>query len=473
MKRSKLQTGSASILAKRVVKVARPTVANVNKNSKGQKPIKGTDVSNPTSSLLGLQATKKPTTRSGSKPQPAASSVGVPTTRSRAAQSEKPLQGAEQVMSRSQSSVDRATFLEAGNVVTMSVDTSNLDRQAQYNDADSGSNQSGSDDESADGSWHEDEQDISEEEGDSDSVKIRPMTAADRQRQIQEIDDEMVEKLTELRDIMASGGMDKSTKFLQEQFLGERSSTPRELNGRNPPKTKDGSMPHVQEGRRREPVITFLRQDACNTNDNHRGPLKVKSIHSSSQSAETIYQNAVQKRISSSSEEEPMEICDDPFNLVVEHEFQPDYEDEGDVTNVEPAVLQVQGDLAQPGPSHQLSLQPEAIPELERMMSAEEKAERTVIDAENTHACMFPKTGRNPVTPTLVQNVGCTTAMMDEDYLVIGAHIDETLQSKIVKGKYVDFGKLLPEIRYLLMMKVNLNWSYVMGKCSGFPPLTQ
>ena len=214
------------------------------------------------------------------------------------------------------------------------------------------------------------------------------MTEADHQQQIQEIDDEMVEKLTELRDIMASGGMDKSTKFLQEQFLGERSTMPRKSSGINPPRTKDGSMPHVQEGMRQEPVITFLRQDVCNTNDNHRGPLKVKSIHSSSRSAETIYQNAVQKRISSSSEEELMEICDDPFNLVVEHEFQPDYEDEGDMANVEPAVLQVQEDLAQPGPSHQLMMQPEAVPEPERIMSAEEKAERTVIDAENAHARM-------------------------------------------------------------------------------------
>ena len=56
---------------------------------------------------------------------------------------------------------------------------------------------------------------------------------------------------------------------------------------------------------------------------------------------------------------------------------------------------------------------------------------------------------RNLVTPTLVQNVGCTTAMMDEDYLVIGAHIDETLQSKIVKGEYIDFGKLLPRDKVL------------------------
>ena len=75
-------------------------------------------------------------------------------------------------MSGLQSTVDEATFFEAGNMVTMSVDASNLDRQAQYDDADSVSNQTGSDDQSVDNSWHEDEQYISEEEDDSDSVKI-------------------------------------------------------------------------------------------------------------------------------------------------------------------------------------------------------------------------------------------------------------------------------------------------------------
>ena len=36
---------------------------------------------------------------------------------------------------------------------------------------------------------------------------------------------------------------------------------------------------------------------------------------------------------------------------------------------------------------------------------------------------------------------------MDEDYLVVGAHIDELTKAKIVKGEYVDFSKLLPRDR--------------------------
>ena len=41
-------------------------------------------------------------------------------------------------------------------------------------------------------------------------------------------------------------------------------------------------------------------------------------------------------------------------------------------------------------------------------------------------------------------------AQMDEDYLVIGGHIDETMQGKIIRGEYIDFGKLLPRDKIIV-----------------------
>ena len=35
-------------------------------------------------------------------------------------------------------------------------------------------------------------------------------------------------------------------------------------------------------------------------------------------------------------------------------------------------------------------------------------------------------------------------AEMDEEYLVVAGHVDETTQGKIIRGEYIDFGKLLP-----------------------------
>ena len=39
--------------------------------------------------------------------------------------------------------------------------------------------------------------------------------------------------------------------------------------------------------------------------------------------------------------------------------------------------------------------------------------------------------------------------MMDEDYMVVGSHVDKSTLEKIRKGDYIDFGKLLPKNRIL------------------------
>ena len=39
------------------------------------------------------------------------------------------------------------------------------------------------------------------------------------------------------------------------------------------------------------------------------------------------------------------------------------------------------------------------------------------------------------------------TAMMDEDYLVVAAHVDESLERRIRNGEYVDFSRLIPRDR--------------------------
>ena len=43
-----------------------------------------------------------------------------------------------------------------------------------------------------------------------------------------------------------------------------------------------------------------------------------------------------------------------------------------------------------------------------------------------------------------------TIAQMDQDYIVVGAHVDEATQLKIVSGQYIDFSKLLPKDRVMV-----------------------
>ena len=42
------------------------------------------------------------------------------------------------------------------------------------------------------------------------------------------------------------------------------------------------------------------------------------------------------------------------------------------------------------------------------------------------------------------------TAMMDEDYITVGSHVDEITLNKIKRSEYIDFGKLIPKDRVLV-----------------------
>ena len=81
-------------------------------------------------------------------------------------------------------------------------------------------------------------------------------------------------------------------------------------------------------------------------------------------------------------------------------------------------------------------------------------------NANRQKVCVFPPKGKE--FPTIIpggnecpppalggNNNFQFVAQMDQDYLVIGAHIDEATQDKIGKGLYVNFGKLLPKDRIL------------------------
>ena len=62
---------------------------------------------------------------------------------------------------------------------------------------------------------------------------------------------------------------------------------------------------------------------------------------------------------------------------------------------------------------------------------------------------MFPPRGEQNLNNLNVDkktdNWGKDVSQFDYDYIVVGAHVEESLQEKIVLGAYVDFGKLLPK----------------------------
>ena len=71
------------------------------------------------------------------------------------------------------------------------------------------------------------------------------------------------------------------------------------------------------------------------------------------------------------------------------------------------------------------------------VQSPEEHITQKIKDAEAAKATMFPITGKH---------VGLVnTAKIDEGYMVVGGHLDQSMVQKIAMGEYIDFGKLIPK----------------------------
>ena len=79
------------------------------------------------------------------------------------------------------------------------------------------------------------------------------------------------------------------------------------------------------------------------------------------------------------------------------------------------------------------------MPQFQAEISPEEHTNNLIREAKAAKARILP----NKVKGNDYKFI----AQMDEDYLVVGGHIDEGMQSKIINGEYVDFGKLLPRDR--------------------------
>ena len=82
------------------------------------------------------------------------------------------------------------------------------------------------------------------------------------------------------------------------------------------------------------------------------------------------------------------------------------------------------------------------------------RAKVMVREAERSRAWIYEVQGK---TPEHVNNEqvpsenNCTPYLpvLDEDYLMVGNHMDENLKKKIVEGEYVDFAKLMPRDKIL------------------------
>lgn len=84
---------------------------------------------------------------------------------------------------------------------------------------------------------------------------------------------------------------------------------------------------------------------------------------------------------------------------------------------------------------------------MEVVLTSEQQADQLIREAEAAKARIFPPKGRGPTSNA--DNFQFI-AQIDQDYLVIGSHIDQVTQEKIANSGYVDFSKLLPKDKILI-----------------------
>ena len=105
-------------------------------------------------------------------------------------------------------------------------------------------------------------------------------------------------------------------------------------------------------------------------------------------------------------------------------------------------------------------------PQLPPLM-LEERADRVIRDAESARACINVTPGKSD---NMFNNEYIQSFMMDDEYMLVGAHVDEATYSKIIEGIYVDFGKLIPRDRIAVEEDQRLEMVIRGGKTYWVPP---
>ena len=75
------------------------------------------------------------------------------------------------------------------------------------------------------------------------------------------------------------------------------------------------------------------------------------------------------------------------------------------------------------------------------------QGDKMIHDVELAKAAPLRNTGRNLNEEPMANLVGMHSTVVDEEYLVIGGHVDSALQQRIINFEYIDFARLLPKDR--------------------------
>ena len=256
-----------------------------------------------------------------------------------------------------------------------------------------------------------------------------PCTSAESDAEkIRKIDIEMTNKLKELHDLMSEEGMDESVEMVEKcaailKSKQRRSRSEDAGTGENRNLNASNLLHQSKRGVTLPPPVT-------------------------SNSEETIYESAVPKRNSSSSEDEltispPNQNvttinCNKLNTLFAEGKGRNSKTqgrigvDDGDVRRFPP--WEEDGEHHNCDQDNEEQLLPD-----EPEPNTEERIRNMIQQVEASKARMFAATGN--------ERFLSPSAVIDKGYVVVGGHLDEITVNKLKSEEYVDFGKLIPRDR--------------------------
>ena len=274
----------------------------------------------------------------------------------------------------------------------------------------------------------DEDQSLNQSLGDAETTDIdeAEKEKAERKEKIRQLDREMKEKLLKLKKLMTTGGGFKESAAIADEILSGKqrgnqgNQVTNDSNNRSASQNKNSSNAKVFKHR---------KQIAQNIALPHK-----------ENSKETIYHNAVKSvqlngRNSSSSEDGCDGVHDSSDEMIEINEMLRNIagplgvDKIGELTSLEQEI-----DNAEPGSLKQTA---------ERKLTAEEKVEKLIQEAEKSKGKIFTSTGKQfniNYARDMIHSV-----LVDKEYSAVGSHLDEAIINKIKRGEYVDFSKLLPQ----------------------------
>ena len=180
------------------------------------------------------------------------------------------------------------------------------------------------------------------------------------------------------------------------------------------------------------------------------------------QSEVTVYKNAVPQMMpnnkrDSSSSEEPLDMSDEIDQLTVENlrmtpadkvqnfitENDCESQRQRDAREVQQQFLQSRAGMPVVNPDRQRNVIQEDILHATPQLS---RAQQMVKDTEMAKARIYDVKGKEALNSILKNLNGLVNSVsLDEDYLVVGSHLDDSTCRKIMNGEYIDFARLIPK----------------------------